>query len=795
MINNEKTEIKGWLNTDLQKDIWKKKYQFEGETLDEFFDRVSGGNLEIRQMMVDKKFLPGGRILASRGINDIIKRKYPDRKPQKISYSNCYVITPPDDSIEGIFDCAYKLARTYSYGGGCGIDISKLAPAGAKVTNAAKETSGAVSFMDLYSNVTGLISQRGRRGALMISMDVNHPDIERFIDIKNDLDKVTKANISIKVSDSFMNAVVNDEDWKLSFTREATGEVIEKTVKAKDLFRTFAENNWNMAEPGVLFWDNIAGYNLLSKDPNFEYAGVNPCAEEPLPAGGSCLLGSINLSEFVSNSFSLDAEFNWSDFEKCIRAAVRYLNEILDEGIPMHPLEEQRNSVSNWRQIGLGIMGLADMLIKMGYDYGSEESIDFCESVAKFMIDTAINESALLAKEFGPYPAYDRKSILNSDFFLYNAEYDTRKLVDKYGLRNSQLLTIAPTGTLSTMLGISGGIEPIFNTSYTRRTQSLYEGNEVFYKVYTPIIEEFINYLGVNDENELPKYALTTAMTLDYKNRVKMQAVWQRHIDASISSTVNVPESFTVEDVEKLYMYAWKNKLKGITIYRDNCKRSAILINDTSKTNESESDSINDIDTPIFDTIEPISRSSIGETYGCTNKYKVACGDLYITINRDNMGNIVETFVHTSKNGICRSNIDGINRMISLALRSGTKVEEVIDQLRGITCPACVRAKSTGHTIDGISCPDTIARALENEYKKPAVKRGLDIIMPDSIETSIPEVSNRPSKINVRMVNNKLEISGIDYDSDISKCPECEHELNHSGGCVICPDCGWSKCQ
>ena len=513
--------INEWLKTDLQKDIWTKKYQFEGETLDEFFDRVAGGNADIRKLMVEKKFLPGGRILASRGINEVIKKKFPDRTPQKISYSNCYVITPPDDSIEGIFDCAYKLARTYSYGGGCGIDISRLAPAGAKINNAAKETSGAVSFMDLYSSITGLISQRGRRGALMISMDVNHPDIENFIDIKNDLDKVTKANISIKITNEFMHAVENDLDWELCYTREATGEVISKTVKAKDLFRKFAENNWNMAEPGVLFWDEITGYNLLSEDNEFEYAGVNPCAEEPLPAGGSCLLGSINLSAFVTHPFTDNPMFDMVSFEYCVRSCVRYLNEILDEGLPMHPLTEQRVSVSNWRQIGLGIMGLADMLIMLGYDYGSNDARSFCDKIGTFMIDTAIHESSRLAKEYGPYPKYKKEAIEKSTFFHYNTSLRTKEYVKKHGLRNSQLLTIAPTGTLSTMLGISGGIEPIFNTHYTRRTQSLHDGEDVLYKVYTPIIEDFMKTIGAKDETELPKYALTTAMTLNYKDRIK----------------------------------------------------------------------------------------------------------------------------------------------------------------------------------------------------------------------------------------------------------------------------------
>lgn len=260
-------DIQEWLATDLGRDIWHKKYQFEGESFEEWLDRVSGGNQNIRQLIKEKKFLFGGRILANRGLQN---------KGRKITLSNCYVISPPEDNIEDIFDCAKKLARTYSYGGGCGIDVSKLAPRGSKVNNAAKETTGSCSFMDLYDLTTKLIGQSGRRGALMISMDCSHPDIEEFINLKSDLDKVTKANISIKITDDFMKAVMNDEYWVLSFTRPETNEKVEKKVKAKELFRKMAYMNWDYAEPGMLNWDRINKWNLLSEDDNFEYTGVNP---------------------------------------------------------------------------------------------------------------------------------------------------------------------------------------------------------------------------------------------------------------------------------------------------------------------------------------------------------------------------------------------------------------------------------------------------------------------------------------------------------------------------------------
>lgn len=262
-------EVKEWLGEDNQIgiDIWNKKYRNNNETFDEWLDRVSNNNEELKQLIKEKKFLFGGRILSNRGV-----------KGEKITYSNCYVITPPEDNLESIYDSRKKLARTYSYGGGCGIDISKLAPAGAKVNNQAKITSGAVSFMQGYSQTTEEIGQNGRRGALMITIDCHHPDLIDFINIKTKENSVTKANISIKITDDFMKAVKNNEIWKMSFTREETGEVIEKEAPAKEIYRKICENNWNWAEPGMLFWDTINDYNLLSEDPNFEYAGTNPCA-------------------------------------------------------------------------------------------------------------------------------------------------------------------------------------------------------------------------------------------------------------------------------------------------------------------------------------------------------------------------------------------------------------------------------------------------------------------------------------------------------------------------------------
>jgi len=566
--------IQEWLGNDnvLGMDIWNKKYRFKNESLDEWFKRVSGGNGDVEEIIKERKFLYAGRILSNRGLN-----KY-DRK---VTLSNCYVITPPDDNLESIFSAATKLARTYSYGGGCGIDISNLAPRGAKVNNASKFTTGAVSFMDLYSLVTGMIGQNGRRGALMISIDCNHPDLEEFIDVKNDLTRVTKANVSVRFTDKFMKAVKNNEEFELTFYRSEVNQTINRKVNARNIFMKLAKNNWSMAEPGCLFWDTINEWNMLSETAEFSFAGVNPCSEEPLNAGGSCLLGSINLAAFVRDEFTDKATFDFDSFARTVKIAIIGLNETLDEGLPLHPLEEQRIAVKDWRQIGLGIMGLADMYIKMGIKYGSPKSLELSKKISALMIETAIHTSAILAKETGAYPKCDKEAILKTRFLHENATAETIELVKNYGLKNSQILTIAPTGSIGSMLGISTGIEPIFANAYTRKTETLYD-KDTYYKVYTPIVEQYMKKNGISKEEDLPDY-FVTASTLNYKSRIDMQAVWQRAIDASISSTVNVPEEFSIEDTFNLYLYAWENKLKGVTIFRENCDRVGILTTENSK--------------------------------------------------------------------------------------------------------------------------------------------------------------------------------------------------------------------
>ena len=740
--------VEEWLGKDnvLGINIWKNKYQFENETFEEWLDRVSDGNEDIKDMILNKRFLFGGRILANRGL---------DKLGKKVTYSNCYVLSV-DDSIESIYKACSDLARTFSYGGGCGLDISKLRPVNSYVNNTARKTSGACSFMDTFSQVTETIGQNGRRGALMLSMDCTHPEIIDFINIKTDLNRVTKANISVRITDDFMKAVKNDEDWELYFKTEH--EEIKKTVKAKEIFKLLCKNNWDYAEPGILFWDRIKNYNILSEDENFEYAGVNPCAEEPLPDGGSCLLGALNLSAYVENK-----EFNFDLFEEDIFKAVKGLNEVLDQGLPLHPLAIQRETVRDYRQIGLGVMGIADMLIKMEIKYDTDEALKLCDTIGYTLASTALKSSALLAKEYGAYPKYDKHSILSSDFVLQNAESDTYELIIKYGLRNSQLLTIAPTGSISTMIEVSGGIEPIFSFSYTRKTESLH-GEDKYYKVYTKIVKEYMEENNLKEEEELPDF-FVNAQTIDPFKRVEMQGIWQISIDASISSTINLPNEATVEEVEQLYMYAWEQGCKGLTIYRDGCARSGVLTLDNKKEEEEEE---------IKELRRGEWKSLADDTYYVKRKLVIGCGTLKLFIGYSpSEQTIQDLYIVKSGQGGCEKNLQAIAIAMSALLRVGGNLGQLEKAFSGITpCPSFVSNRAKGIKL---STGNYCGMAIINEVKA---------FLKEINGQELPKVKNEEV-----IIKEEEKTEGVE-------CPECHQKtLTMTGGCSVCNNCGYSKCN
>lgn len=735
IIKLEDKEAKEWLNhNNLSYTIWDKKYRNNNESFTQWLYRVSNGYKPIMSLIKEKKFIFGGRILASRGVTD-----------RKVTYSNCYVITPPEDNLESIFQCASKLARTYSYGGGCGINISNLAPKGSKVHNAAKYTSGATSFMDFYSYITGLIGQEGRRGALMISMDCKHPDLEDFINLKNDPNVCTKANISVMITDDFMQAVIEDRDWEMCYYRPESKETIVKRKSAKELFKLIALRNWEMAEPGILYWDHIQNYNLLDNT-DFKYAGVNPCAEEPLPAGGSCLLGSINLSEFVDNPFTEQASINSMALSHAVSEAVIALNQVLNEGSELHPLQEQRDSVKHLRQIGLGTMGLADMFIKLGITYGSPESIKVIASLYKLIAEQSIIQSLKLAKSFGCYPACEKEKLVESKFIKnLNLPESVIEDIKKFGLYNSQLLTCAPTGSIGTMLEVSTGVEPIFAMKYTRKTQSL-EGKDTFFDVYTRIAADYLL-----DHTELAPY-FVESKDINPLDRIKVQAELQKYIDASISSTINLPKEATVDDVYNIYLEAWKHKLKGVTIYRQGCNREGILVTEKP------------ID--IISTGAPKRPKTLeADCYNVKVK-----GEQFIVMVGLFNNKPYEVFAVRSLNKVSFDTHRGTITKISKMHYKFKSAEFILDNIQ-----------------DLMESSEEKAATL---YSSMLLRHGVDIKYiiktAKKLNTNISSFSSAMCRILSKYI--AKEVTG-------DKCPNCGGNIINEGGCKHCDSCEYSKCD
>lgn len=505
-----------------------------------------------------------------------------------------------------------------------------------------------------------------------------------------------------------------------------------------------------------------------------------------MSAGSSCLLGSLNLSEFVIEPFTPNSRIDYDTLEKAVAISIQGLNQVLLEGMDLHPLEIQRKSVYDWHSIGLGTFGLGDALIKLSIRYGSKDSIDIINEIFKCIAVTAVETSLQLAKLEGCYPMCNKNALVESEFIkALNLPERTLEDIKKFGLFNNQLLTCAPTGSTATMLGVSTGVEPNYAFSFTRRTVSLNK-EETSYQVDADIVKEYKKKCGDCPNNELPSF-FVSSQQIPWKERINVQAALQTWIDASISSTVNLPESTSIEDVFNLYVYAWQKGLKGVTIWRDNCQRQSILSTEPKKEEKiSEQVSLNTEDAKLqlegkhelrrgeivktgevqcLDCVGTISRDNLGQVLsGETYKYHTACGTLYITVNKDSEGNIVEIFTNSSKSGTCKANLNGETRLASLALRAGVKTEEVIDTLKSIQCQSCAFAKAKGNKIDGTSCPDIISKCLKQSYSSKKL------------------VSNT---ILTKVITQEVSTS--------NKCPECGQELIHSGGCIQC-SCGYSKC-
>lgn len=710
-----------WLNENqLSYDIWNNKYRFNNESFDEWLRRVSGNDSEIARLIKEKKFLFGGRTLANRGTN-------------KGSFSNCYSHGYIDDSLEGIMDAAKNIAMTFKAQGGQGISLSKIRPKGSLIAGKFK-SDGIVPFMEIFNTVTESVSQGGsRKGALMMSLDINHPEIETFMTIKSDLKRINKANLSVEIDDDFMQKVEQGD------------------IEANRIFNILCEQACKYAEPGVIFTNRFRNYNLMEFVDEYQIETCNPCGEQPLPRHSACNLCSINLSEYVLNPYTQQATFDYDSFSKDVAIIVAAMDEIIDENLDNHALQEQKDQVAKYRNIGIGVMGIHDMFIKFGFKYGSTESIIVLDGIMYTLLRSSILASSALGASRGNFPGYNnnlwKSSILKQAF----TDDEIADLAHQGYMRNCSLLSVAPCGSIGTMLNVSTGIEPWFSTHYTRHTKSLNGEKETSYEVWAPIVKEAIDRNWHAD-------LIVTAGEVNSESRIKLQGIVQRYVDTAISSTLNLPKETTPEDIKKIYFNAWKQGLKGVTVYVDGSRDPILSTDNTPKTLE--------ISESKFNTITPISRKTIGTTYGATHCKKCACGTLYITTNLDKDGNLVEVFTHTSKGGICQANLNAVTRMISMALRSGVRIDEIEDQLKSIHCPACQMAKAKGLQIDGMSCPDIMSRTIK-EFK-------------DSTWTVCKQKQGEEKK---------------DKTNNGSKCPECGEIIVSTGGCVSCPSCGWSKCN
>lgn len=561
---NMKTEQREnpWANNDERQDIILEKYLIDAETKKDFIERIAYGHTTLEKIFRNREALWGGRLLYAIG------------RKGNITGSNCYVAKDPEDSLKDIYRADFEIARTYSYGGGQGLNLSKLRPKGAKVNNTSNTTPGIMVFAEKYSHTTLNTQQKNRRGALMLVLNISHPDAIDFITAKLDLNKINGANISLAITDDFMECFVNDKDWYMSY--ESPYEIIEKRINSRDLMKLISYSNHTMGDPGVIFIDKMNNYHLLSEYEDVKFTATNPCGEQPLMANGSCNLASVNLNAFVVNPFSSDAYFDFERFKYVTKQMIWHLDEMLSLLGDRHPLQAQKDHVKAWREVGLGVMGLADLALSLSVSYGSKEFLAILEKIMRAMANAAAISSAEKALTHGVYTKYDYDKVSKSAFFKFAYDKETKDLIKKNGLRNSRLLSIAPTGSISNILGVSGGVEPFFMLGYERTITSMFESDKKVW-VYEKTPLKLLRYLKLDHHDKLPAWAKVTSQNIKFEDRAEVQSLIQSYVDTAISSTFNLPNEATIQDVEDIYLIAWQKGLKGATIFRDNCKRVGIL--------------------------------------------------------------------------------------------------------------------------------------------------------------------------------------------------------------------------
>lgn len=720
---------------------------------------------EFYDVMTQLKFMPNSPTLMNAG------------KPLG-QLSACFVL-PVGDSMEEIFDAVKNAALIHKSGGGTGFSFSRLRPAGASVRSTGGVASGPISFMKVFNAATEAVKQGGtRRGANMGILRVDHPDILEFIQCKKDSSEITNFNISVGLTEKFMEAAEKGEQYELIDPR--TRVVVDK-LNAKNVFELIVEMAWRNGEPGIVFLDRLNRDNVVPSVAEIE--STNPCGEQPLLPYESCNLGSINLVKVLKEEHG-EYSIDYDELGRVVDTAIHFLDNVIDAN--KYPLEKIAEMTLSTRKVGLGLMGFADMLYRLNVPYNSEEGIDLAEKVMAFINERAHAYSEKLAKSRGVFPLHDKSTFLDSGTMI----------------RNATCTTIAPTGTISIIAGASSGVEPLFALSFVRNVMDDDELPQV-----DPFFEEVAKKEGFYSKAlmrriakegtlahipEVPEHikrVFVTAHDISPIYHIRMQAAFQKHTDNAVSKTVNFPHSATENEVSEVFKLAYKLGCKGVTIYRDGSRENQVLYVGNEK-----KDSAKKIETKIetlsrpterIRAIAPRVRPEI--TRGITEKIVIGCGNLYVTVNYDDEG-ICEVFANLGRAGGCPSQSEAASRLISIALRSGMDVSAIIEQLKGIRCHSTLRQRATNKNIKVLSCPDAIGRVLEKVAKVKAKEdeaKTNGILPSDYPMEPIDAVAENGNGFN------HSELSG---DSVNQPCPDCGGTLEHEGGCVVCRACGYSKC-
>jgi ribonucleoside-diphosphate reductase alpha chain len=701
---------------------------------------------EFYTMMTEFDFMPNSPTLMNAG-----------RELGQLSA--CFVL-PVEDSMDKIFDAIKNAAIIHKSGGGTGFSFSRLRPKNASVRSTGGVASGPVSFMKVFNSATEAVKQGGtRRGANMGILRVDHPDILDFISCKIDNNEITNFNISVGLTEEFMDAVEKNQAYNLinPHNHEVAGQ-----MNAREVFNTIVSHAWKNGEPGIIFLDRLNKDNPTPKVGEIE--ATNPCGEQPLLPNEACNLGSINLK----NMLSYEAEgpkVNWEKLSYITRLSTRFLDNVIDAN--QYPLEIIDQVVKSNRKIGLGAMGFADMLVMLGIPYCSEEAEQLARKIMNFIRNEARTESNSLAKERGVFPNFVGS--------IYDGVTE---------LRNATITTIAPTGTISMISSVSSGVEPLFAIAYTKTVMDgteLVEVNPLFEEVakaegfYSEDLMKQVakngSLHGVTGVPQRVKEVFVTAHEISPEWHIRIQAAFQEYTDNAVSKTINFASTATEQDIADAYVLAYKLGCKGLTVYRDGSRESQVLsagtTNNADKQNmASELAGTNEI---INNQIIPRPRPEI--TTGITEKVKIGCGNLFVSVNSDEHG-ICEVFTNTGRAGGCASQSEATARLVSIALRAGLSTDSIVEQLKGIRCSACIRREGINVT----SCPDAIAKVIKKYYTT------------DSAQSSKELAASFAEKEVVPVAKKSFKSEGG------ATCPECGASINHEGGCVVCVSCGYSKC-